>query len=275
MKEKLLKAIKIFDKPELEILSGNLAFSLAISLVPILTLFVLGASSLSLSIDSLILFMETSFPKDVSDVLVPLVSGTGFDVNIGIALVLGLLIASNGLNSIIVSSNTLYKTKKLSILKRRIKALILTFLLLILFIFILIVLAFGNYIFKLILMLGANELIIDFFYRVFIFSKWPISFIVIFTILDLIYCYAPDIKLDANHTKFGALFTTCSWVVVTAFYSYYLSNVARYDFLYGGLSSIITIMIWIYMLSFIFVIGMAINVAYNNKKEGNNINDIS
>ena len=118
MKEKLLKAIKIFDKPELEILSGNLAFSLAISLVPILTLFVLVASSLSLSIDSLILFMEASFPKDVSDVLVPLVSGTGFDVNIGIALVLGLLIASNGLNSIIVSSNTLYKTKKLSILKK-------------------------------------------------------------------------------------------------------------------------------------------------------------
>ncbi len=275
MKEKILKVIKIIDKPELEILSGNLAFSLAISLAPILTLFVLVASYLSLSIDSLILLMETSFPKDVSDVLVPLVSGRGFDANIGVALVLGLLIASNGLNSIIVSSNTLYKTQKLSILKRRIKALILTLILLILFIFILFVLAFGNYIFKLALMFGANEFIIDFFYKTFIFSKWPISFIIIFTILDLIYRYAPDTKLDANHTKIGALFTTCSWVVVTAFYSYYLSNVARYDFFYGSLSSIITIMIWIYMLSFIFVIGMAINVSNNNKKRVNTTNDIN
>ena len=42
-------------------------------------------------------------------------------------------------------------------------------------------------------------------------------------------------------------------------YSYYANNIANYGVFYGSLSNLIVLMIWIYILSYILVIGIAIN----------------
>ena len=72
IKEMFAKFIRINKKPEIQILPGNLAFSLVLSLVPIITLFALVASFFSVSVDSVIDFMNRSLPKDVSNILIPL-----------------------------------------------------------------------------------------------------------------------------------------------------------------------------------------------------------
>ena len=59
----------------------------------------------------------------------------------------------------------------------------------------------------------------------------------------------------------GALFTTIGWIIVTAIYSFYISHFANYQMFYGGISTIIVMMIWIYFLSYILVMGIAINQA--------------
>ena len=62
-------------------------------------------------------------------------------------------------------------------------------------------------------------------------------------------------------------FTTLFWVIITALFSYYVTYFARYDILYGNLSTIIMLMIWLYALCFVFVLGMAINATpMNNSK---------
>ena len=58
----------------------------------------------------------------------------------------------------------------------------------------------------------------------------------------------------------GAVFTALGWILVTAIYSYYVSHFANYDIFYGSLSNLIIMMIWIYILAYILVIGIAINV---------------
>ena len=77
----------------------------------------------------------------------------------------------------------------------------------------------------------------------------------------------------------GALFTTVCWIITTAVYSYYVSNIANYSLFYGSISGIIVMMIWIYILTYIFVMGIAINadeyVRFKNmhkklKKDKNN-----
>ncbi len=259
LKQKLLSGIKIIKKPEMEILPGHLAFSLVISIVPILTLLVLAASFFSISIEHFINFMIRTFPKDVSNILIPLIQKTGLDFNVGISLLIAILIASNGLYSVITTSNTLYEKENSTTIKRRVKALVLTLLLLFLFVFILIVLAFGNLIVKLLLSILKNVKITKLIYNVFVLLKWPISFIAIFFTINLIYALAPDVPVLSKYTRKGALFTTFSWMIVTAVYSYYVSNIARYNVFYGNLSSLIVMMIWIYILSYIFTIGIALN----------------
>ena len=46
-----------------------------------------------------------------------------------------------------------------------------------------------------------------------------------------------------------------------------LTYFARYDILYGNLSSIIIMLVWCYFLSYIFVLGMAINASKREQIE--------
>ena len=80
-----------------------------------------------------------------------------------------------------------------------------------------------------------------------------------FIFVKLIYTLAPDKKISSKYVNIGAAFTTIGWTFVTAIYSYYANNMANYALFYGNMSNIIILMIWIYIISYIFVIGILIN----------------
>ena len=48
-------------------------------------------------------------------------------------------------------------------------------------------------------------------------------------------------------------------MIVTAIYSFYANNIANYDIFYGGLSNVIILMMWVYILAYTLVVGIAIN----------------
>ncbi len=70
---------------------------------------------------------------------------------------------------------------------------------------------------------------------------------------------APDRKIPGYSTTIGALFTAIGWIGVTYIYSYYISHFANYSVFYGTLANIVILMVWVYFLSYLFVIGMAMN----------------
>lgn len=264
------KLYRVFNKPEMRILPGNLAFFLVLSIIPIITLIGFIASYFSISIDSLVTFLNTTLPKEVTDVLLPFIQGKGIDGNIIFYMITGFVVASNGAHSIILTSNVLYDIPHSDFLKRRIKALFLTVLLVLLFFFVIIFLAFGNILVRLIMDLGFKRAS-DTFYYLFVFLKWPIAFFFIFFVIKMIYTMAPDDNIPSRYVNKGALFTTLSWSLVTAVYSYYVAHFTHYDIFYGGLSGIIVLMMWIYILSYVLVIGVAINTEnYKNEKEKEN-----
>ena len=82
---------------------------------------------------------------------------------------------------------------------------------------------------------------------------------------------APDHRVPSKYVNKGAIFTTIGWVILTAIFSYYANNIANYDLLYGSLSSLVVMMIWIYVMAYILVIGIAINTnIYKVEKENLN-----
>lgn len=274
LKRYIKKIIRIIKKPEMKILPGHLAFFLVLSIIPIITMCGFVANLFNVSVDSVVGLMNSVLPSDVSNILIPVISGNGMDIHIGFSVIVGYIVASNGAHSIIVSSNTLYGLSHSSYFRRRIKALFLTILLVTLFVFTLFVLAFGNGILKFILSLGIFSYVGDKIYFVFLLLKWPIAVMFIFMMVKLIYTIAPDSFIKSKFTTKGALFTTFSWIVSSFVYSYYVLYFSNYDIFYGSLSNIIVMMMWIYILSYAFVIGIAINVNtyMNNKKESSNTN---
>ena len=138
------KLWKVLNRPEMILLPGQLAFFLILSVVPIVTLVSYGASFLNLPVDFISNFITKAFNKTIAEMIVPIVSGVTLSKRFYITLIVGYYIASNGASSIIVTSNTIYGIKNSSFFKRRLKAMIITLILVLLFLFILIVPVFGN-----------------------------------------------------------------------------------------------------------------------------------
>lgn len=255
----LSKVFNVINRPEMSVLPGQLAFFFVLSVVPIVTLITYGASFLHLSLDFITNFITKAFGSDIATLIAPMVSVSNIDFRFFITLLIGFYIASNGAASIIVSSNAIYGIPDSDFFRRRIKAIIMTILIVILFIFILIVPVFGKKIIEVITLVNMNTHITKTITFTFNLLKGPITWFIIFCFIKILYTMAPDRKLESVYVNYGAVFTTIMWIVVTAIYSYYISNFANYAVFYGGLANIVMLMLWVYFLAYIFVIGMALN----------------
>lgn len=258
--------LKALRKPEMVVLPGNLSFFFALAIIPSLALISYGASMLNLSTDYLYNFLAKSFSSELAD----LVLGVHFNSYIGIrfivTLIIGIYIASNGADSIITATNTIYGFENKSWLKRRVKALAMTFLIIILLIFMLIVPVFGNTIIALIKEVNLNIKVTNKIVYIFSLLKGPISWFIMFIIIKMLYSIAPNKKPRGRVINYGVWFTSICWIIVTRIYSLYVTNYATYTALYGGLANIVVLMIWIYFLSVIFTIGIALNYQKDEEK---------
>lgn len=262
---------QIASTHEMRILPGNLAFFLMLSVMPLITLVGIICSTLPISVIDVSNMLNDFLPKGIVSVLEPFFTASSDTSHLIILLIIGFVVASNGAHAIILASNTLYKTEGRNYLFRRIKAFLLTIILMLMFVFALVVLAFGNIILKFILSLEVFSYISFDIYSLFVLLKWPTAFIIMFCLIKAMYTMAPDRKVSSMYVNKGALFTTVGWLLVTAIYAFYANNIADYNRFYGGLSNIAMLMIWIYLISYVFVLGIAINTSYYGfelEKEG-------
>jgi len=60
-------------------------------------------------------------------------------------------------------------------------------------------------------------------------------------------------------------------VTCTQIYSFWIGNVAHYDIFYGSISNIIILLMWVYILAYIFTVGLIINAGIKKEESVNNI----
>lgn len=255
----LKKVFHIIKRPEMRILPGQLAFFFVLSLVPLIALVGTIAASFNISVATLEEAMQSALPREISNTLLGFVSGKGMNFNIGVFFISAFILASNGTHSMIITSNEIYKIECDQVLKRRLKAIMMTFFLVLLFVFLLIVPVYGDSILQIALNYTNQDPRVEVIATIYQILKYPLSIALIYINIKLLYTIAPDKNIAAHTTTYGAIFTTITWVIATEIYSFYVVTFSNYDIFYGSISSIIILLLWVYILSYIFVIGMAIN----------------
>ena len=267
------RMFNIFMKPEMMILPGQLAFFIILAIFPLLTLIGYIGSNITIFSNAFTALMNNILPEGIAPVLIPFLTNGHITGNIVFFMIIGFYLISNGTNSLIVTSNELFGIEHAPFLKRRIKAFFMIILLMAIFVFTVIVLAYGNIIVKQIISLDIFVKVSKTLFMIFLLLKWPIAFICIFWMIKLIYTLAPDAPIPSKYMNSGALFTTFGWIIITSLYSLYISNFANYSMFYGGISTIIVMMMWIYILAYIIVLGIAINVTeYEDEKNSKKSN---
>ncbi len=259
---------EILNKREMRVLPGNIAFFFMLALIPIITIVVYLASYFSISVEAVSTMVKNLLPGDTASTIVEIISGKSFDGNIGLFNLATIVVATNGTYSIVNASNTLYRVKNSDRLRDRVKSVWIFVIMLVLMLFILVVPIFGDKIVRLCAKIRIFSDLSDKIMVLFNIIKWPISIFIIYFNVKLIYIIAPSTEVKSNDTTYGAIFTTVGWSVATLIFSWYLKCFAHYDIIYGNLSSIIILMMWLYILAYIFVLGLAINTKKLNKIEG-------
>lgn len=84
----------------------------------------------------------------------------------------------------------------------------------------------------------------------------------------LLYTYVPSKKQHFLRQIPGAIFSTIGWISFSFIFSIYFNNFGNYSVMYGGLTAIVLIMLWLYTCICILFFGADINYFYSEYREG-------
>ena len=259
VREFVRKAIAIIKRPDMRILPGQLAFFLVLSMIPLLALVGTIGSKLGLSMTAFRNALESTVPDAVINTLFPADATTGLNFNVTVFFIAAFLLASNGAYSVITTSNRIYQVEDNSEIRRRSKAVLLTFILVSLLFFLILVPAFGDSLISLAEINLHNEKLASFIRNIYHLGKYPLSLFLLYFNIKLIYILAPDKEVTSNEVRAGAMFTTILWLLSSKIYAFYVEYFSHYDIFYGSMSNILVLLFWVYILAYIFTLGMSFN----------------
>jgi membrane protein len=90
--------------------------------------------------------------------------------------------------------------------------------------------------------------------------QWPVLVVLSMIGLETLYRYAPDRqKQQWRWVSPGAVCATALWILASMAFTVYVANFSGYDKTYGSLGSVIVLLTWLYISSFVVLLGAVIN----------------
>ena len=97
--------------------------------------------------------------------------------------------------------------------------------------------------------------------------RWPLGFFLFFTMISYNLYILPTVKRPFRTVIPGSLFAALGMLVVTGAYSFYTSSLAKYDIVYGALSSVVALLIWFFLLAWVLCLGVLFNKVWVDTSE--------
>jgi membrane protein len=103
---------------------------------------------------------------------------------------------------------------------------------------------------------------------IFITGQWIVVLVFILLTLSFLYYYAPSKRSAFRFFSPGAIMATILIVLATLVFSYYLGHFGRYNKIYGSIGTLLALLIWLNLNSFVLLMGFELNVSVQNARLG-------
>lgn len=256
---------RIFDH-DITATAGFLAYNLMLAFVPFL-MFLLTLIGLSnLDVNQVLEALSYILPIKAYDLIkytvIEVLKGQGTGI-VWITIFLAIWAASNGFGAVIRGMNRAYGVReKRGYISRVVRSIASTVILALLIILTMVLLVFGDVIKNFVI---TYIPVSNFITMLWDLMRYIILVFMMVVIFVTIYKYTPAKKVSWVEAFPGAFLTSLGWLIFSSCFAYYVNTFSNYSRLYGSLGAIFILMTWLYLSSFIILLGGEVNAMISEK----------
>lgn len=263
-RKQILRIIMTVNSHHTGAYAAQAAYFFVLSLIPILLLLVFMAVRYTpLNQDDVLNAVLQVFPTSVSD----LMRGIVYQVYrqsesvIPVTIIVALWAAGRGVLSVTSGLNAIYSNiETRNYFYLRIRSTVYTLLFLIAIILSLVISVFGNSISAIVYEhIPFLSRVVDFIMRI----RTLVTLVILTVFWDMVYRFLPNRRHKAKTTFRkqlpGAAFTACGWLLISFVFSIYLDIFTGFSDMYGSMTTLILILLWLYGCMYIILLGGEIN----------------
>ena len=268
--QRFIKAIKYFlrkvSASRVNAYSAQTAYFMFLSLIPLIMMLfsllqIFGDAGETLT-DTISKILPGILGEFINEYVIEIITDGRLAPTI-ISAILLLWSSSRGVFSIIGGLNSVYEIKETrKYLWVRFLSVLYTLAFIIIVCGVLLIIVFGDTLIEL-----SNSFFPNLKGLVYIISslRFIIGFIILVLFFSIVYKSLPSGKMKFIDQIPGAVIAGAGWVSFSILFSFYVDNFSNYANIYGSLTAIIVLMLWLYTCMYIMFIGAEINFILSSK----------
>lgn len=265
---KFQKVYQSFSKHNMSVYASSASFFIILAVFPAIMILLNLIQMTPLSPDDLVETLNSFVPEAISPLLGTIIdelysksSGTILSMSVLAAL----WSASKGVLGVERGLNHIFETEENRgyFILRLISA-VYTMVFIIVMVFVLGLLVFGN---RIQIMLENRFPVLSQFTGYVISIRTLLSVCILTLFFTCIYKFFPKRKTTLKRQLPGAIFSTFGWMLFSFFFALYVDNFGNFSYMYGSLTTMILLMLWLYTCIYILFLGAEINMLFIHRKK--------
>ena len=266
--KKIGDTINYISKDHIDAFSAKSAFFIMLAFFPFVILILSALKFLSIY-DMIIEILTVDFvPNSITNLIVTVINEISQNTSVTVFSISALIIlwsASVGMLSVSRGLNVIYrKNETRNYFVLRAISCGYTVLLAMLFGVMLIIMVFGNRISELIARFFPNLINMT---AIILSVRTLVTLAVLVLFFLFVYTVTPNGKNKIKDQFPGAVFSAVGWLIFSYLFSFYIDNFSNYSYIYGSLTAIFILMLWLYFCMYLMFIGAEINMYLMKKRE--------
>lgn len=262
--DQLIKLIAIFqpnwERAKVTQSAAEMAYFVLLSLIPIILLIANVIPLFPINIDEVLSLLQSSLPEDIYSIIAPILTeylNSSSGGVISFALIAAIWSASKVFNTMSRVLDEVYGVREgKNFVAKRIVSFVIMLAILLMVLMSMFIFVFGEQI----LAFLTNFLNINIpFIQEFLVLRFVVLIITALAFFVILYHFLPDHHLPITYAWPGAIFSTIGWLLLSQFFSLYVSLAGGDMLTNATVGGFIVLMIFLYFINIVLLMGALIN----------------
>lgn len=254
-------------RDDVEVYAAQSTFYIVLSAVPLAMLVVLCLKYfVSVDITAVTATIEKVLPQAIAQFLSSVISEVFYRTEttavFSVVFITLLWTSSKGTMAVYCGLNRIYGyTKELGWLRMRIMSFFYNILFVAVIISSVVVIVFGN---AILLFFDEKFILAHYIIRFIVQFRFIIFFVLFMLGFAALFTFLPQRRNKYRVQLWGAAVTAAGWLIISYGFSLYIQYFPRFSYIYGSLTAIMLLMLWLFFCIYMLLIGAEINKHIEN-----------